>query len=151
MDKRQKSNQLALLQRTQSEIDKSIVESSSLAIASAKAKLFDENVKILETYMKFHELGFGEDGEVDESQIPFEWEGLSREEKAKKIRLAKCGWMNSADTPNGIKVAHATVLGIIKATAVEQSGSKTLNIETVSFPQISMEDNTKEDVIDVED
>lgn len=98
--------------------------------------------------MRFAELGFDDDtGEVD--SIPFEWEGLPEEEKKKKIRLAKAGWMSSSDTPHGVKMAHATVLGIIKAKATEQTGTKILNIESITFPSPSQKPEEFE-VIDVD-
>ena len=146
--KKQQEIQLSLLKDQQKQIEKLSKSSSSEAIKVAEAQLFSDALSVIQPYMRFAELGFDEKGEVD--SIPFEWEGLSQEEKAKKIRLAKAGWMPSSDTPHGVKLAHATVLGIIKAKATEQSGTKVLNIESVSFPSPAQKGEEYE-VIEVED
>ena len=123
--------------------------SSLEAIQAAESKLFSDAIKVLEPFMQFGELGFDDEtGNVD--SIPFEWEGLPEEEKKKKIRLAKAGWMPSNEVPHGVKMAHATVLGIIKAKATEQGGTKVLNIESITFPSPAAQPETFE-IIDVDD
>lgn len=141
--------QMTLLKEQKLEIDKLSKSNSLEAIKAAESKLFSDAIKVLEPYMQFGELGFdNETGEVN--SIPFEWEGLPEEDKQKRIRLAKAAWMNSAETPHGIKIAHATVLGIIKAKATEQSGTKVLNIESITFPSPAQPAEVFE-VIDVEE
>lgn len=140
--------QIQLLKEQKAEIEKLSKSSSLEAIKAAEEKLFSDALSIVQPYMKFAELGFDEvSGEVD--SIPYEWEGLPEEEKKKKIRLAKAGWMNSSDTPHAVKMAHATILGIIKAKATENSGAKTLNIESITFPSPAQKPEEFE-VIDVE-
>jgi len=139
--------QLSLLKDQKAEIEKLSKSSSLETIKAAEQQLFRDALQVIQPYMKFAELGFGEDGEVD--SVPFEWEGLPDAEKQKKIRLAKAGWMPSSDTPHAVKMAHATILGIIKAQATEQSGTKILNIESVSFPAPGQKGEDYE-VIDVE-
>lgn len=140
--------QLSLLKDQKAQIEKLSKSSSSELIKAAENKLFNDSLKIIEPYMQFAELGFDhETGEV--SSVPFEWEGLPVEEKEKKIRLAKAGWMPTSDTPHGVKMAHATVLGIIKARATEQTGTKVLNIESITFPSPAQKPDDLE-VIDVE-
>lgn len=110
-------------------------------------------MKVLAPVMRFGEIGFDSDGNVDENTTPEDWDTLPRAEKEKMLRLAKTGWMPSADVPHGVKMAHATVMGIIKATAQENSGNKTLHIENVQFPAPAPLTKTVNptDVIDVED
>lgn len=147
-NKNDQKAQLQLLKEQQTEIDKLSKSSAIESIKLAEDRLFTDALEIIQPYMKFAELGFDEQtGEVD--SIPFEWEGLPEEEKKKKIRLAKAGWMNSSDTPHAVKMAHATIIGIIKAKATEQSGSKTLNIESITFPSPAQKPEEFE-VIDVE-
>lgn len=146
--KKDQQLQLSLLKEQKAEIEKQSKSTSLEAIKLAESKLFTDAIKVLEPFMQFGELGFDDDtGEVD--SVPFDWEGLPEEEKKKKIRLAKAGWMPSADVPHGVKMAHATVLGIIKAKATEQSGAKTLNIESITFPSPAQKPEEFE-VIDVE-
>lgn len=146
--KKEQQIQLSLLKDQQAQIEKLSKSSSLEAIKAAEEKLFSDALSIVQPYMKFAELGFDEvSGEVD--SIPFEWEGLPEEEKRKKIRLAKAGWMNSSDTPHAVKMAHATILGIIKAKATEQTGTKVLNIESITFPSPAQKPEEFE-VIDVD-
>ncbi len=146
--KKEQQIQLSLLKDQQAQIEKLSKSSSLEAIKAAENKLFTDALEIVQPYMKFAELGFDEvSGEVD--SIPFEWEGLPEEEKKKKIRLAKAGWMNSSDTPHAVKMAHATILGIIKAKSQEQSGTKVLNIESITFPSPAQKPEEFE-VIDVD-
>lgn len=140
--------QIQLLKEQKAEIEKLSKSSSLEAIKAAEEKLFSDALSIVQPYMKFAELGFDEvSGEVN--SIPYEWEGLPQEEKQKKIRLAKAGWMNSSDTPHAVKMAHATILGIIKAKATENSGAKTLNIESITFPSPAQKPEEFE-IIDVD-
>jgi hypothetical protein len=136
------------LKDQKAQIEKLSKSSSLEAIKAAEEKLFSDALSIVQPYMKFAELGFDEvSGEV--SSIPYEWEGLPQEEKQKKIRLAKAGWMTSADVPHGVKLAHATILGIIKAKSQEQSGTKVLNIESITFPSPAQKPEEFE-IIDVD-
>jgi hypothetical protein len=141
--------QLSLLKEQEQQIKKLSNASSLETIKAAESKLFQDALDVVQPYMRFAELGFDEDsGEV--SSIPFEWEGLPEEEKKKKIRLAKAGWMNSADTPHAVKMAHATIIGIIKAQATKETGTKVLNIESITFPSPAAAPETFE-VIDIEE
>jgi len=141
--------QLSLLKEQEAAIKKLSNASSLETIKAAENQLFNDALQVIQPYMRFAELGFDEEsGEVD--SIPFDWEGLPEEEKKKKIRLAKAGWMNTSDTPHGVKMAHATVLGIIKAQATVQGGTKVLNIQSISFPSPAQKPDEFE-TIDVED
>lgn len=148
--KKDTRHQLSLLRDQEAQIKKLSNANSLETLRLAEDKLFEDNLQIIQSVMDFHKIGFDENGQVDENDIPFEWQGLPVQEKMKKIRLAKAGWMTSAEIPHAVKMAHATVMGIIKSRAVEQSGEKTLNIESVYFP--APDAKPKEyDIIDVDD
>ena len=125
-------------------------------IRAAEDRVLKQCLDVVEGIVDFSALGFDEQGQVDENQIPFEWHLLSDHEKARKIRLAKFGMMSSADIPHGAKIAHATAMGIIKARATEKGGTKILNLEVSSFPAPAALTEEKESidaefqVIDVE-
>lgn len=124
--------QLTLLKEQKKEIDKVSKFQSQMMLKEIESDLLNESVQIVQSVMQFGRIGFDEGGNV--TSIPFEWEGLPEEERRMKVRLAEAGWRNSSDFPHGAKLAHATMLGIIKARAQENSGIKVLNIESASFP-----------------
>jgi hypothetical protein len=103
-------------------------------IRAGEDKLLIQCLDIVESSLDFAELGFNAKGEVDEDLLPLEWSLLTPNEKARKIRLAKYNCLPSADVPHGVKMAHATLIGIIKARATEKSGTKILNLEVSQFP-----------------
>jgi hypothetical protein len=128
------------------------VESKKISqemLRAAEDKLFADCLSIVEGSLDFAELGFDENGQIDELSIPDEWKRLDIREKEKRLRLAKANWMPSAEVPHGIKMAHATMMGIIKARAQQESGTKILNIENASFPTPSP--LTQYEVIEVDD
>ena len=103
-------------------------------VRAAEDQLFKRCLATVQSCLDFDALGFSPDGQVDENSIPFGWLALSDEEKARKIRLARYACLPTADVPHGVKMAHATLMGIIKSRAVEQSGVKVLNLEVSHFP-----------------
>ena len=147
--KKEQQHQLSLLKDQQAQIEKLSKSSSLEAIKAAESSLFKDALEVVQPYMRFAELGFDDATGVVNS-IPFEWEGLPEEEKKKKIRLAKAGWMNSSDTPHAVKMAHATIIGIIKAQAQKETGTKVLNIESITFPSPAQQPEQFE-VIDVDE
>lgn len=129
----QKNNEVLLLQQ-QTDLER-LRETLPLdTIRAAEDKLLAQCIETVEGLLDFSALGFNESGELDEGQLPLEWLALTDEAKARKIRLAKYGCLPSSDIPHGAKLAHSTLVGIIKARATEKSGSKTLNIEVSQFP-----------------
>lgn len=125
-------NQLSLLKEQKEEIKKISNNQSQLMLKEIETNLLNESAEIVHSVMQFARIGFDENGQV--TSIPFEWEGLPEEERRMKVRLAEAGWRNSSEFPHGAKLAHATMVGIIKARAQENSGTKILNIESASFP-----------------
>lgn len=134
MNKKDVKNQLSLQLAQAKELEAANAKISQEMLRSAEDKLFADSLAIVEASMEFAELGFDEQGQVDENDIPEEWRNLTKREREKRIRLAKANWMPSNEVPHGVKMAHATMMGIIKARSVEQSGTKILNIENASFP-----------------
>lgn len=129
----QKNTEL-LISQQRTELDK-LKESLPLeVIRAAEDKLMVQCLDIVESSLDFAALGFDASGEVDEDQLPFEWGLLTPHEKARKIRLAKYSCLPSAEVPHGVKLAHSTLIGIIKARAQEKSGTRILNLEVSSFP-----------------
>lgn len=127
-------NTSLLLAQQRTELEKLKRESESLtgeALRAAEDRLLAQCIEITEGLMDFASLGFDPDGT---EQVPAAWTQLSLEEKARKIRLAKYGCLPSSDIPHGAKLAHATMIGIIKARAQEKSGSKVFNMEVSMFP-----------------
>jgi hypothetical protein len=129
----QKNNEVLLLQqRTDLERLRDTLPLDT--IRAAEDKLLAQCIETVEGLLDFSALGFDERGELDEGQLPMEWLMLTPEQKARKIRLAKYGCLPSSDIPHGAKLAHSTLIGIMKARATEKSGTKTLNIEVSQFP-----------------
>jgi hypothetical protein len=92
-------------------------------------------------------MGFSDTGEAE---VPPEWDSLPIREKEKRIRLAKATWLPSNEVPYGIKLAYDAMIGIIKARAARETGTRVLNIENATFPSPSP--LVKElEVIDVDD
>lgn len=150
-----KNNQ-ALLKQSLTELNKLRDELPTDLLRAAEDRVLKQSLDVLEGLVNFSALGFDEKGQLDENQIPFEWNLLSDAEKARKIRLARYGCLPSADIPHGAKLAHATAMGIIKARATEKSGSRVLNLEISSFPMPAPLERPKEaldadfEVVDVE-
>ncbi len=129
----QKNNeQLLAIQKT--ELAKLREQVPLDTLRAAEDKLLAQCMETVEGLLDFAALGFDESGQVDESQLPLEWSFLTTEQKARKIRLAKYACLPSADIPHGAKMAHTTLVGIIKARAQEKTGTKILNLEVSQFP-----------------
>ena len=129
----QKNNELLIAQQ-RTELEKLRESMPADLLRAAEDKLLDQCIKTVEGILDFSALGFDETGKVDENQLPIEWSLLTPSEKARKIRLAKYGCLPSADIPHGAKMAHQTLVGIIKARATENSGTRILNLEVSTFP-----------------
>jgi hypothetical protein len=119
-------------------------------IKAVEDRLLENSLNIVEGLMGFADIGLDEHGNVDDSQIPDHWHDLPKEERDRKIRLAKFGMLNSSDIPHGAKLSHATAIGIIKARAQAETGTRILNIESATFPSPAPITTTYE-VLDIED
>lgn len=133
------------------EIAKLSKSSSFEALKAAEDRLLEDSLDIVQSIMGFADIGLDESGNPDDSQIPDAWKSLPREHLQRKIRLAKFGMLSSSDIPHGAKMAHATAIGIIKARATENSGTKILNIEAATFPAPSLADTNTYEVLDISD
>jgi hypothetical protein len=127
-------NQQLLLAQQRTELEKLKGTLALETLRASEDKLLAQSIEIIESSLDFAALGFDSKGELDEGQLPAEWLFLSPEAKARKIRLAKYACLPSADVPYGVKLAHATMIGIMKARATENSGTKVLNLEVSTFP-----------------
>lgn len=150
----QKNNEL-LLQQQRTELAK-LRESLPLdALRAAEDKLLAQSIEVIQGLLDFDKLVIV-DGQIDEEQLPFEWRFLPPEEKARRVRLAQYGLMNSKATPYGGKLAQAMAVGIMKSRATENSGTKVLNLEVSTFPAPAPLESPKEavdaefEVIDLE-
>lgn len=121
--------ELIVAQRT--EIVKQSKTLNMELLKAAEDNILAESIAIVQGCLGFADLEFDDEGNP---QYPKEWDDLPEGEKNKRVRLAKFGCMPSGDFPHGGKLAHQTMVGIIKARATEQSGSKVLNIENATFP-----------------
>lgn len=130
---KQKNTAQLMLQQRQ-EIEKTRATLSVESIRAAEDKLLHQCLGIVESSLDFASLGFDEAGILDETQLPAAWTFLSDEDKARKIRLAKYACLPTKDVPHGVKMAHEMLIGIIKARATENSGTKVLNLEVSTFP-----------------
>lgn len=139
--------QLAAQQRTElQKLQKSLPLDT---LRAAEDKLLAQCIDIVEGSLDFAALGFNEDGKVDEDQLPAAWSMLSPAEKARKIRLAKYSCLPSTEVPHGVKLAHTTLIGIMKSRATEKSGTKVFNLEVSTFPAPAPLNQSKE-AIDAE-
>lgn len=130
----QKNTEQLILQQRQ-ELDQFKADGlTKESLRAAEDRLLQQCMETVEGLLDFSALDFTEKGELDENQLPEAWSKLSLDEKAKKIRLARYGCLPSSDIPHGAKLAHATLIGIIKARATENSGTKIFNMEVSTFP-----------------
>lgn len=141
----QKNNERLIAQQ-KTEIEK-LRESMPLdALRAAEDRLLATCIETIEGVLDFSTLGYDKKGQLDENQLPFEWGLLTPEQKARKIRLAQYGCMSSKNVPYGVKVAEATLMGIMKSRATENSGTKILNLEVSTFPAPAPLERGKETV-----
>lgn len=127
-------NQEVLLKQQQTELEKLRSTLSQDSIRAAEDKILVQCMETVEGLLDFSALGFDTSGNIDENRLPEAWSRLTIDEKARKIRLARYGCLPSSDIPHGAKLAHATMIGIIRARAQEKSGTKILNLEVSTFP-----------------
>lgn len=127
-------NQVQLMLQQRQELEKTKASLSLESLRAAEDKLLHQCLGIVESSLDFASLGFDESGQVDETQLPAAWAFLSDEEKARKIRLAKYACLPTKDVPHGVKMANEMLIGIIRARAQENSGTKVLNLEVSTFP-----------------
>ena len=127
-------NQVQLMLQQRQELEKTKAALSLDSLRVAEDKLLHQCLGIVESSLDFASLGFDDAGQVDETQLPAAWTFLSDEEKARKIRLAKYACLPTKDVPHGVKMAHEMLIGIIRARAQENSGTKVLNLEVSTFP-----------------
>lgn len=148
---KKKSEQLSLLKQQVSQLQAMSKDVAAETLKTIEDEVLAESISIVKDCLNFADLGFDQE---DNPITPESWDALPFEEKERKLRLARATWMPAGDVPFGIKLAHASMMGIIKARATKESGTKTLNIEYASFPApapLAKKEYNDEDVIDVTD
>jgi hypothetical protein len=147
MDKKKTMIQQSLLQAQQVQIQKVSKDVNIQTLQSVEDQVLADSISIVQSCLNFADMGFDSEGH---EEIPEEWNDLPLREKEKRIRLAKATWLPSNEVPYGIKLAYDAMIGIIKARAAKESGTRVLNIENATFPAPSPLVQDLE-VIDVED
>lgn len=101
------------------------------ALGGIKNKIFGDSMRVVEDFLRARDI----DPEVDQERDPAYYQMMSElgdeEEVKKAYRLARTGWLPSAETPGFVKVAVNMATGIMKANAAEKGGSHVLNIQRV--------------------
>lgn len=129
----QKNNQ-QLLRQQKTELEK-LQESLPVdTLRAAEDKVLAQCLEIVEGSLDFASLGFLPSGEVDETQIPMDWQLLSPEAKTRKIRLAKYACLTTRDVPFGVKAAFSTLMAITRNRSAEKGANNVFNMEVSLFP-----------------
>lgn len=136
MDPKKKTKVQADIIKAQKEAIQIVSKTTNIATISAiESQIFQDSARIVEEALGFADVSIDQD--TGEIIPPDSWEFLPKEERDRKLRLAKMALMPSGDAPHGLKMAHATMIGIMKAQAAKDSGTKVLNIENAVFPSPS--------------
>lgn len=147
MSKKNNEIQKSLIEQERLEIQKISSQTKIEKLQIIEDEVLAQSIDIIQHALNFAELGFDSDGK---EEVPVEWLSLPVREKEKRIRLCKAAWMPKGDSPVGLTLAYNTMLGIIKARAVKDTGTKVLNIEKAYFPSPSPIE-TEYEVIDVDE
>jgi hypothetical protein len=148
MDQKKKTKVQADIIKAQQTALTAIEEKNNLAtITAIEDKVLADSSKIVSELLGFADITFLEDGTP---QYPDSWNELPTEELTRRVRVAKLGYMPTADIPHGAKMAMACMVAIIKARASKETGTKVLHIENAVFPSPSpLKDDIE--VIDVDE
>jgi hypothetical protein len=131
MDKRRTKAQSDIIKANQVNLEKISKRVNIETLQSVEDKVLEDSIAIVSDCLNFADMGFDDSGH---ETVPPEWNDLPLREKEKRIRLAKATWLPSNEVPYGIKLAYDAMLGIIKARAAKESGTRVLNIENATFP-----------------
>jgi hypothetical protein len=131
MDKKKTMIQQNLILSQQSQIQKVSKDTNVQTLQAVEDQVLADSISIVQNCLNFAEMGFDDSGH---ETVPPEWDDLPLREKEKRIRLAKATWLPSNEVPYGIKLAYDAMIGIIKARAAKESGTRVLNIENATFP-----------------
>jgi hypothetical protein len=135
MDPKKKTKFQADIIKAQQTAIKVMDNKNTLAtITAIEDKVLADSSKIVSELLGFADITFLEDGTP---QYPDSWNDLPTEELQRRVRVAKLGYMPTADIPHGAKIAVSCMVAIIKARAAKETGTKVLNIENAVFPSPS--------------
>lgn len=101
------------------------------ALGGIKNKIFGDSMRVVEDFLRARDIDPEVDQERDSAYYQMMSELGDEEEVKKAYRLARTGWLPSAETPGFVKVAVNMATGIMKANAAEKGGSHVLNIQRV--------------------
>lgn len=119
-------------------------ELESDALKEIENKLLKENLKIIESVPGWTELD-----PKNPHLMPDGWiEEMGEKEATRKHRIAQAAHLSGSKSPVGLKMAHETVMGIVKNKG-SSGPTRQLNIQVVQLP---IENRTANyEVIDVDD
>lgn len=90
-------------------------ESISNGLARIEDDLLDKSAKIVDAVQAFAEI------DPSDEHPPAEWvEKYGKKAAIERHRLARAGWMSTKEAPIGIKVAHDTMMGIMRVRSQRQ-------------------------------
>lgn len=102
-------------------------------IRAVEDELFLDSATVVNDSMKFADLSFDEDGNID--SYPESWDKeLSPRDLQKRLRVAKANWLTSNEVPHGVKMAKDIAVGIMKSRAGDGQEAKALRIESIVMP-----------------
>jgi hypothetical protein len=124
------------------------IESPEQGIRKIANNLLMDAVGIVSNSMKFADLDPVAEAENGNWEPPESWvKELGLEEAKRAHRLAKYAMMPSKDVPEGLKMAHKTLLGAMKVILDAGDSTGKLGVSLVSMPPI--DDNYQ--IIEVEE
>lgn len=94
-------------------------------------ELMQENLQIIRDVAKARDI----DSDHKGLGVPEEWlqSGMTREQAAKTLRVAKASWLCAKEAPVFIATSKSIVLGIVKARAAEKAAPRSLNLTVVNM------------------
>jgi hypothetical protein len=134
MDKKKTMIQQNLILSQQTQIQKVSKDVNIQTLQAVEDQVLADAINVVSHALNFADMGFDEEGKA---VTPESWDALSVSEKAKRIRLAQASWLPSSEAPYGLKLSFDAMIGIIKARAAKESGTRVLNIENATFPSPS--------------
>jgi hypothetical protein len=93
--------------------------------------LLEDSLNILSASLKFADM---DPEEIEAGLMPAEWVKKYGQAGAEKlVRICRYSLMSKKNAPVGLDVARTVAMGILKATAVEKSARRVLNVQVVQL------------------
>lgn len=103
-------------------------------LESVESELMMEASAVVRGLMTFAGVDIDPDGNIVPGTEPPEWATMGKRERQKAERMAKVGWMRTADVPHGVRMAQVILQGYIQANASREIAQAVLNIMPAQFP-----------------